>query len=101
MALTIDHSRIKTVDVVIGGEHYGVPLLSQLSVKDVNEMREAAKRGRDAEYEWGLGYIKRYIPEDVLDTLWMSDVVAIFDAIKMETMKDGANMGESQALQRS
>ena len=34
MSIVLDHKQIKTVDVEINGEHYGIPFLSQLSVKD-------------------------------------------------------------------
>ena len=75
--------------------HYGIPLLSQLSVKDVLELKEAAKSGEDAELKWSLDYLKRYIPEDVLNSIRMADIATIFDAIKLETEKDGTSMGES------
>lgn len=95
MSLVLEHESIKTVDVVIGGKHYGVPLLSQLSVGDVLEMKAANKAGNDAEFEWSMNYIKRYIPEDVLNTLRMTDVSRIFDALKLETVQNGSDLGES------
>lgn len=95
MAIVVDHKQVKTVDVVVDGKHYGIPLLTQMPVKDVNKMREAAKKGEDAEFEWGMSYIKRYIPAKVFDTLWMQDIASIFDAIKLETVKDGEqSLGE-------
>lgn len=95
MVIVLDHKQIKTVDVEISGVHYGIPLLSQLSVKDVLELKEAAKGGEDAELKWSLDYLKRYIPEDVLNSIRMADIATIFDAIKLETEKDGTSMGES------
>ena len=95
MSIVLDHKQIKTVDVEINGEHYGIPFLSQLSVKDVLELKEASKNGEDSELEWGMNYLKRYIPEDVLNSIRMADIATIFDAIKLETEKDGTSMGES------
>lgn len=93
--VNIDQSTIKTVDVVIGGEHYGVPLLTQLSVKDFKEMTAASRLGDDAEFDWSMKYLQKYIPEDVFDTLRMQDIIKIFNAVKDETAKDGTDLGES------
>jgi hypothetical protein len=64
-------------------------------------MRKVAKEGEDAEYEWGIKYIKRYIPEKVFNTLRMADVVAIFTELKVQSAKAGLDMGESKALPNS
>ena len=95
MSIVLDHKQIKTVDVEINGEHYGIPFLSQLSVKDVLELKKASKNGEDSELEWGMNYVKRFIPEDVFNSLRMSDLSVIFDAIKLETEEDGTSLGES------
>ncbi|MEE1165198.1 MAG: hypothetical protein UHU21_16080 [Lachnospiraceae bacterium] len=95
MSLVIDHKVVKTTSVIIDGKEYKIPLLSQMSLKEVQKMRKAAEKGDDATLDWGIGYIKQFIPAAIVDSLTVENITDIMDEIKLQTTNNGDNLGES------
>lgn len=91
--VSIDHSVKEVLEVNIDGAPYNIPLLSELTLKEVKELQKIAKQGDDAAFEWECKYIERYLPKKVYENLRSGDIRKIFIVLSGAS-SDGANLGE-------
>jgi hypothetical protein len=78
---------LETLKVNIGKESYSIPLMGSLSLKETRALATA-----DDEF----AFFKKYIPEDVIDSLAISDLKALTEAWKEESEKaSDVDLGES------
>jgi len=85
--LKLGNKKVKTMSVDIGGDVYKIPLAGSMSIKDLN-LAETA--------EGTLEWLKKYIPDDVVDSLARDDYNLLVNTWAEESKKDsdGASVGE-------
>jgi len=85
--LKLRNKKVKTMSVDIGGDVYKIPLAGSMSIKDLN-LAETA--------EGTLEWLKKYIPDDVVDSLARDDYNLLVNTWAEESKKDsdGASVGE-------
>lgn len=77
---------LETLKVNIGKKSYSVPLMGSLSLKETRELAKA---------EDEFAFFKKYIPEDVIDSLSVNDLKALTTVWKDESEKaSGVDLGE-------
>jgi len=77
---------LETLKVNIGKETYSIPLMGSLSLKETRELAKAKDE---------FAFFKKYIPEDVIDSLSVNDLKALTEVWKDESEKAaGVDLGE-------
>lgn len=71
---------IKTLKVNIGKKSYSIPLAGSLTIAEMQKFQQD---------ENGFIFFKRYIPEDVINSLTMDDFRALSEAWKEASAGDG------------
>ena len=86
--ITLKNSdEVKVLKVNIGKESYSVPLSGSLSIREMRAMVDGS--------EDGLDFFKRYIPEEVLESLTMDEFKVLNNAWKdASAQQTDATMGE-------
>ena len=86
MTLNLKKPKVETLKVNIGDESYFIPLGASLSIKET--------KGLDT-FEGTLAFYKKYIPEEVLESLSYAEVNQITKAWAKETQKSSKiSLGE-------
>ena len=67
----------ETLEVRLGDKTYNIPLAGDMSVKDFKELRKALKTEDEGVM---IDFLSRYMGKDVVDSLPMSALTAIFKA---------------------
>lgn len=77
----------ETLKVNIGKKSYSIPLMGYLTLAETRELAKA---------EDEFAFFKKYIPEDVIDSLAINDLKTLTEAWKSESEKaSGVGLGES------
>lgn len=86
--ITLGNKELReTLKVNIGKKSYSIPLMGSLSLAETRALANA-----DDEF----AFFKKYIPEDVLDSLALNDLKTLTSVWKEESEKaSGVGMGES------
>ena len=86
--ITLGNKELReTLKVNIGKKSYSIPLMGSLSLAETRALAKA-----DDEF----AFFKKYIPEDVLDSLALNDLKTLTSVWKEESEKaSGVGMGES------
>lgn len=86
--ITLKNSdEVKVLKVNIEKESYSVPLSGSLSIREMRAMVDGSEDGFD--------FFKRYIPEEVLESLTMDEFKVLNNAWKdASAQKTDATMGE-------
>ena len=67
----------ETLEVRLGDKTYNIPLAGDMSVRDFKELRKALKTEDEGVM---IDFLSRYMGKDVVDSLPMSALTAIFKA---------------------
>lgn len=78
---------LKTLKVNIGKDSYDIPLMGSLTLAETRALAQA---------EDEFAFFKKYIPEDVVNSLAINDLKTLTNAWKAESEKaSGVELGES------
>ena len=78
---------LKTLKVNIGKDSYDIPLMGSLTLSETRALAQA---------EDEFAFFKKYIPEDVVNSLAINDLKTLTNAWKAESEKaSGVELGES------
>lgn len=94
MAVTLGGDR-PTLEVRFAGsdETYHIPLSGSFSLADAMSLDKARKEEKPV--EWFVGFFKRHIPEELVDSMSMRDLQVLMRAWDEESREDGPDAGES------